>query len=167
MFIKSKCAGNPVLLWLHGGPGMPDYFLTQRYPTGLEEYFTVVWWEQRGTGLSYNADIPPQTMTVEQFVTSSVSVTNYLRKRFDKEKIYPSWALLGKLHWYTSRCAGTDDHAYIGMAQLVYQLKSETLAYEYMLQRFKESGNRSLVRRLESAPVQHGGRYTRGVPVRA
>ena len=45
MFIKSKNVTNPVLLYLHGG--MPDYFLTYKYPTGLEDYFTVVWWEQR------------------------------------------------------------------------------------------------------------------------
>ena len=40
MFIKSKDSTNPVLLYLHGG--MPDYFLTYKYPTGLEDYFTVV-----------------------------------------------------------------------------------------------------------------------------
>ena len=51
MFIKSKDDRHPVLLYLHGG--MPDYFLTQRYPTGLEDTFTVAWWEQRGSGLSY------------------------------------------------------------------------------------------------------------------
>ncbi len=50
MFIKSVSAANPVLLYLHGG--MPDYFLTARYPTGLENTFTVVWWEQRGSGIS-------------------------------------------------------------------------------------------------------------------
>jgi len=43
MFIKSKDTAHPALLYLHGG--MPDYFLTQKYPTGLENYFTVVWWE--------------------------------------------------------------------------------------------------------------------------
>jgi hypothetical protein len=37
MFIKSKDVSDPVLLYLHGGPGMPTYFLTERYPTGLEE----------------------------------------------------------------------------------------------------------------------------------
>ena len=58
MFIESHNDANPVLLVVHGGPGMPDHFLTKRYPTGLEELFTVVWWEQRGTGLSYRADIP-------------------------------------------------------------------------------------------------------------
>jgi len=62
MFIKSKNDKNPVLLYLHGG--MPDYFLTEHYPTGLEDYFTVVWWEQRGSGISYRANIPLETMTL-------------------------------------------------------------------------------------------------------
>ena len=52
MFIKSRDVTHPVLLYLHGG--MPDYFLAQKYPTGLEDYFTVVWWEQRGSGISYS-----------------------------------------------------------------------------------------------------------------
>ena len=41
MIIKSIDLTHPVLLYIHGG--MPDYFLTQKYPTGLEDYFTVVW----------------------------------------------------------------------------------------------------------------------------
>ena len=44
-------------------------------------------------------------------------------------------------------------HAYIGVAQMSYQLTSEKLAYEYMLQQFKENGNRAMVRKLEAAPV--------------
>lgn len=88
MFIKSKNINNPVLLFVHGGPGMPEYWLTQNYPTGLEDHFTVVWWEQRGAGLSYNPDIPAETMTAEQFISDTLEVTNYLRQRFGKEKIY-------------------------------------------------------------------------------
>ncbi len=64
MFIKSKDVSHPVLLYLHGG--MPDYFLTEKYPTGLEDDFTVVWWEQRGSGISYSADIPRETMTLSK-----------------------------------------------------------------------------------------------------
>ena len=59
MFIKSKDATNPVLLYLHGG--MPDYFLTQSYPQVLKTISPYVWWEQRGSGLSYSADIPSET----------------------------------------------------------------------------------------------------------
>ncbi len=66
MFIKGKNTRNPVLLYLHGG--IPDYFLTQRYPKGLDEHFTVVWWEQRGSGLSYRPDMAPQTVNPQQRV---------------------------------------------------------------------------------------------------
>ena len=88
MFIKSKKANNPLLLFVHGGPGMPEYWLSQRYPTGLEDHFTVVWWEQRGAGLSYRAGIPPESMTAVQFIADTLEVTRYLLKRFDQEKIY-------------------------------------------------------------------------------
>jgi hypothetical protein len=45
MFIRGQNVTNPVLLYLHGG--LPEYFLTERYPIGFEQDFTVVWWEQR------------------------------------------------------------------------------------------------------------------------
>ncbi len=152
MFIKSKDTTNPVLLYLHGG--MPDYFLTRRYPTGLENYFTVVWWEQRGSGLSYSADIPLETMTVEQFISDTLEMTNYLCHRFGKEKIY----LMGHsggtfIGLHTVARASELYYAYIGVAQMSYQLKSERLAYEYMLKQFQKNGNRKMVRRLEAAPV--------------
>ena len=51
MFIRSRDVSHPVLLYLHGG--MPDYFLTKKYPTDLENHFTVVWWEQRGRIFQY------------------------------------------------------------------------------------------------------------------
>ena len=86
MFIQSTDATHPVLLFLHGG--MPEYFLSERYPTGLENDFTAVWWEQRGIGLSYSPGIPPETMTSEQFIADTLSVTSYLRNRFGTEKIY-------------------------------------------------------------------------------
>jgi pimeloyl-ACP methyl ester carboxylesterase len=152
MFIKSKDATHPVLLYLHGG--MPDYFLTQRYPTGLEDYFTVVWWEQRGSGISYSADIPPETMTLEQMISDTLEVTNYLRHRFGKEKIYLMGHSGGTFIGIQMAAQAPElYYAYIGVAQMSYQLKSERLAYEYMLQQFQENGNTRMVRKLEAAPV--------------
>jgi pimeloyl-ACP methyl ester carboxylesterase len=152
MFIKSKDVTHPVLLYLHGG--MPDYFLTHRYPTGLEDYFTVVWWEQRGSGISYIADIPPETMTLEQMISDTLEVTNYLRHRFGKEKIYLMGHSGGTFIGIQAAARAPElHHAYIGVAQMSNQLKSERLAYEYMLRQFKENGNTNMVRKLEAAPV--------------
>jgi pimeloyl-ACP methyl ester carboxylesterase len=153
MFIKGRDINNPVLLFVHGGPGMPEYWLTQRYPTGLEDYFTVVWWDQRGAGLSYSPNIPPETMTAEQFISDTLEVTKYLRQRFGKEKIYlmaHSWGS------YIGIQAAAQEpelyYAYIGMGQISYQIQSEQMAYEYALEQYKKNGNMNMVQRLESAP---------------
>jgi pimeloyl-ACP methyl ester carboxylesterase len=152
MFIKSKDSTNPVLLYLHGG--MPDYFLTRKYPTGLEDYFTVVWWEQRGSGLSYSADKPPETMTLEQMISDTKEVTNWLRKRFGQEKIYLMGHSGGTFIGIQVAARAPELYlAYIGVAQMSNQLKSERLAYEYMLKKFRENGNLKMVRKLEAAPV--------------
>jgi pimeloyl-ACP methyl ester carboxylesterase len=159
MFIKSKDATHPVLLYLHGG--MPEYFLTQKYPTGLEDYFTVVWWEQRGSGLSYSTDIPPETMTVEQLISDTLAVTNYLRNRFGQEKIYLMGHSGGTFIGIQAAARAPElYYAYIGVAQMSYQLKSESLAYEYMLQQFHENGNLEMMQKLEAAPVT----MTEGTP---
>jgi len=159
MFIKGKDSTKPVLLYLHGG--MPEYFLTQKYPTGIEDYFTVVWWEQRGSGLSYSADIPPETMTLDQMISDTKEVTNYLSKRFGQDKIY----LMGHsggtfIGLQVASEAPELYYAYIGVAQMSNQLKSERLAYEYMLKQYRERGNKKMVRKLEAAPVT----TTDGIP---
>jgi pimeloyl-ACP methyl ester carboxylesterase len=87
MFIQSVDPANPVLLFLHGGPGMVEFFMEQEYPTGLENHFTMVWWEQRGAGMSFSPDIPPETMTMAQMISDTVEVADYLRARFGQDRI--------------------------------------------------------------------------------
>jgi pimeloyl-ACP methyl ester carboxylesterase len=77
-----------------------------------------------------------------------------LRHRFAKKKIY----LMGHsggtfIGIQAAERAPELYYAYIGVAQMSYQLKSERLAYEYMLKKFKENGNKEMVRKLEKAPV--------------
>jgi pimeloyl-ACP methyl ester carboxylesterase len=156
MIIRGRNLDNPVLLYIPGG--MPDTFLNQRYPNGLEDVFTVVWWEPRGAGLSYNPDIPRETLTSKQLITDTLVVTDYLRRRFGKEKIY----LLGHsggtfIGIQAAAQAPELFHAYIGMAQMSDQFESERLAYDYMLQEFRKNGNTRMVRRLEAAPVSAEG----------
>lgn len=156
MFIKSKDVGNPVLLYVHGG--MPDYFLTQEHPTGLDEFFTVAWWEQRGSGLSYSDDAPPGALTVEQLISDTVAVTRYLRTRFGERKIY----LMGHSGGTFISLQVAQRHpelyeAYVAVAQMTYQLESERLACLYMLEQFREGGDMRMVKRLEAAPVTLSG----------
>ena len=93
-------------------------------------------------------------MTPEQFIADTLAVTDYLRTRFSKERIYLMAHSGGTFIGLQAAARAPEVYyAYIGVAQVVHQLKSERLAYEYMLDRFRENGNGSMVRRLEGAPV--------------
>ncbi|MBK8884481.1 MAG: alpha/beta hydrolase [Bacteroidales bacterium] len=152
MFIKSKNSDNPVLLYLHGG--MPDYFLSEKYPTGLEDYFTMVWWEQRGSGLSYSKAIPTGTVTPEQIISDTKEVTDYLRKRFGKEKIYLMGHSGGTFIGIQTAAIYPELYiAYLGVAQISNQLQSEKLAYDFMLGQFRDKGDLKMVKKLEASPV--------------
>jgi pimeloyl-ACP methyl ester carboxylesterase len=154
MFIKSKNSHNPVLLFLHGGPGMTAYWLNQDHPARLEDHFTVVWWEQRGAGLSFEPGIAPETMTTGQFVEDTLSVTRYLRKRFNQDKIYLMGHSWGSYIGIQAAAKAPElYHAYIGLGQLVYQLRSEQVAYEYAIGLSESQGNLRLMRRLQAVPA--------------
>jgi len=158
MVIRGEDISNPVLLWVHGGPGMPDYPLTQRYPTGLEDLFTVVWWDQRGAGLSYDRSIPPATMRIEQFIDDTLTVTDYLRDRFHQDRIYLLGHSWGSFIALQAAARSPERYkAYLGMAQMVHQLESEKIAYDYMLAAYTERGDTRMVRALEAAPVTMNG----------
>lgn len=152
MFIQSKDTANPVLLYLHGG--IPDYFLTKKYPTGLEDCFTVVWWDQRWAGLSFSANTPKESITLEQLISDTYEVTHYLRKRFKQDKIY----LMGRsggtfIGIQAAAKAPALFHAYIGVAQMSDHLQSERMAYEYMVNAYRNAGNSKMLRKLEASPV--------------
>lgn len=157
MFIRSKDITKPILLFLHGGPGMPEYtFFNEVYNSNLEDEFTVCYWDQRGAGISYSSDLKPETITTDQLISDTVEITNYLRKRFNQDKIY----LMGH-SWGTylgiKVAAKTPElyHAYIGVAQISYQMKSEVLAYKYMLNEFKKTNNTKMIKKLESYKINN------------
>ncbi len=153
MFIQSRDLNNPVLLFLHGGPGMPEYFITESYPTGLEDHFTVVWWDQRGAGLSYTPALDIETITIEQLIADTIEVTRYLQERFGKEKIY-LMGHSGGSYFGIQVAAQAPElyYAYIGIGQMTYQLESERLAYEYMLTAYQANGDTNMLQKLEAAP---------------
>ncbi|MFN3972805.1 MAG: alpha/beta fold hydrolase [Gemmobacter sp.] len=154
MIIQSVDPANPVLLFLHGGPGMTEFFMEQDYPTGLEQHFTMVWWEQRGSGMSFSADIPPETMTMDQMISDTIEVADYLRDRFGQDRILllgHSWG--SYLGIQVAAKAPDRFLAYVGMAQIVHQLRSEVMAHDYLLSTYRSRGDAAMVRKLEAAPV--------------
>jgi pimeloyl-ACP methyl ester carboxylesterase len=149
MIIRSKNIDNPVLLYLHGGPGFPVYYLIEKLNPGLEEYFTVCYWEQRGGGLSYSQGVNVESMNLEQLRDDAIEVTHYLRRRFGKEKIF----VLGHSGGTTVALPVVSKapelyHAYIAVAQMTKQSVSERIAYEFMMKQFVEKNNRRSIKRM-------------------
>ena len=69
VMIRGESSANPPLILLHGGPGLSETDLFRYYNAPLEKSFTVVYWDQRGAGKSFDPAIDRSSMTVEQFVS--------------------------------------------------------------------------------------------------
>jgi pimeloyl-ACP methyl ester carboxylesterase len=155
MFIRGENPENPVVLYVHGGPGNPmlqflEYMQKIRRSERLEKYFTVCYWDQRGAGMTYAKSTDVSTMTIEQMVEDTREVTEYLKARFGQDKIY----ILGH-SWGSYLSVKTiekyPEHylAYIGMGQTVNFAESDRMAYEYMLNHAKEIDDQDVVKKLE------------------
>lgn len=159
IFLQCENSSHPVLLFLHGGPGSPEVAMDAHYKSGLEKIFTVCWWEQRGCGISFNRKIKPEEMNVAQMIADTVSVAEYLKKRFKKEKIYlmgHSWgSFLGIL---TANKYPELFHAYIGIGQIKKNSESECLGYDYMLEEYRKLGNKKMIRKFEKCKHEIDGK---------
>jgi len=161
ILIRGRDVANPVLLYLHGGPGTSELGMVRRHNMPvLERHYTVVVWDQRGAGLSYAAREPASGMTVEQFIADAQELTRLLCQRFQQAKIYlvgHSWgSLLGVLtvHRYPELF-----HAYVGVGQAVDMREGERISYEWTLAQAKRAGDTRAVARLKKIgpPPYRGG----------
>ena len=169
MFIRGENPGNPVILYLHGGPGHPMMqFISCLERMGemainerLEKYFTVCYWEQRGAGMTYSKSMDPSTMTLEQMVEDMHEVTEYLKSRFGQDKIYLIGQSWGSYMGINAIQKYPEDYlAYVGVGQSVNFVESERLSYDYMINHAKEINDKNAIKTLGKYDP-----YTEGFPV--
>lgn len=88
VLIRSKDTKNPILLFLHGGPGMPMMYLAHDFQRPLEKNFTIVQWDRRGAGKTYSRNKPqPESMSTRQLIDDAYALIDTLRNRYDQQKI--------------------------------------------------------------------------------
>lgn len=154
MFLRGEDTSNPVMLFLGGGPGIPQYLLEDMYPSGIEKEFTVCYLEYRGTSLSYQSGMKKEDMTTERYIEDISAVTKYLQERFDQKQIYLMGHSFGTyLGLLTAEKYPENYIAYIAMSQQTNQEKSEKLAYEYMRNQYIESGNKKMQKEFDKYPI--------------
>ncbi len=155
LILLSDKIENPVLLVCGGGPGIPQYLMESLYPSVLPEYFTVCYFDYRGTGLSYDGSTNPDSMTKDRFIDDTLQVTEYLKERFRQDKIYilghsfGTFVALNTVDQYPENYV-----AYLAMSQTCDQQKSERVAYDYMRNRYEELGDRSMVMQFDEYNIR-------------
>ena len=156
-FINSRNIDNPVLLFVSSGPGTDDYVFTDKYKDmQLEEFFTVVYWDYRYMGIAYERSADVSGITLENLLNDTYTVTEYLKERFNKDKIY-IMGFSGGTHIALREAERHPENyiAYIGMAQCVTDSPdNDTLIYNFMKDVFTRRGQGSNLKRLE-ASVDH------------
>lgn len=156
-FINSRNTDNPVLLLVSSGPGTDDYVFTDKYKDmRLEDDFTVVYWDYRWMGIAYDSKVRKNEITLDNLLDDTQAVTEYLKERFGKEKIY-IMGFSGGTHIALREASRHPEnyYAYIGMAQCVTDsAENDTLMYDFMKKVFTECGDKKNLSKLESS-VEH------------
>jgi pimeloyl-ACP methyl ester carboxylesterase len=166
--IRGTDRRNPVVLYIHGGPGYVSIPMSWWFSRGWEEYFTIVQWDQRAAGkthlLTDAATIAP-TLTREKMIADAEEMAAWARKEFGKDKIFVlghSWGSflglqLAKRHpeWL---------YAYIGVAQLIDGPENERRGWRFAMDAARHAGNADAIRELEAiAPYANPGQI---VPIK-
>ena len=149
LMIRGYDVDKPILLYLSGGPGQSSLPWPRVLFDDLSRNFVLVGWDQRGTGKSYAALDPAATLTLEQTIADTIEVTNYLRERFDEEKIY----LLGESWGTTLAVLAAQErpdlyHAIIGSGQMVSQRETDRLLYYDVLDYAQNTGDTELTEQM-------------------
>jgi pimeloyl-ACP methyl ester carboxylesterase len=150
---RGRSRRNPVLLFLHGGPGMPAMYLAHAFQRELEDSFTVVHWDRRGAGKSYSKRIPGASLSVSNQLADTIELVRILRDHFGQSRIYllgHSWgSLLGLIA--VARHPELFD-AYIGVGQVVDDNQARKVQLEFVEREARARGDREALEEIARGP---------------
>ena len=149
--IKGEDRNNPVVLFLHGGPGDALSPIADAWFGGWERDFTLVQWDQRGAGRTYGRSGPSiePTMTIERMVQDGIEVAEFLAKHLNKKKVIitgVSWGSI--LGIYMAHARPDLFYAYIGEAQIVNMRKNQSASYKHVLELARAVGDQQAITEL-------------------
>jgi len=151
--IRGEDRSNPVLLFLHGGPG--DATNPWGY-AGFRQWlkhFTVVQWDQRGAGrtLGKNGSASAQAVSVNRLVQDGVELAALLARSQGKKKVVlvgHSWgSTLGVL---MAKARPELFYAFVGTGQVADSAKNYAVAYDALLKKAEALQDERAVRELRA-----------------
>jgi pimeloyl-ACP methyl ester carboxylesterase len=161
VLIRSENTANPVVLFVHGGPGTSQLTLMRHNTQVLEKYFTVVNWDQRRAGKSFAAGHDVERLNMGQIVDDIIDLSMQLAKRFRKGRILlvgHSWGSAVGMLAVSKRPDLFS--AYIGIGQMSRTAESELISYEWTLEQARRASDRSSVKTLTRiGPPPYAGNW--------
>jgi len=163
IYIEGCDKNNPVLIWLDGGPGGSEIAVVRKYLGPLHERFTVVCSDQRETGKSFGAVKDYSKLTVDDYVNDVIALSEAMRKRFGKDKVYlvgHSWGSIIGL----KAAAATPElfAAYTGIGQQINGPENDRIGWEMVHTGALAKGKAKVAKQLEKnglPPYDDGDRY--------
>ena len=141
LLIRGKDSKAPVVLFLHGGPGMPAMYLAHAFQRSWEDDFVIVHWDQRASGKSFKEGSDADLMRTSQLIDDAEEVVEYLRGRFPDQRLY----LFGHSHGSYLGAILASRHpdwlsAYIGVGQVADEAEAMKLQDAFLKPRLSEFG---------------------------
>ena len=156
ILIRSTDTNNPILLYLHSGPGSSEMASFRTFHPELEKHFTVILWDQQGTGKSFNKEVEKNGLTIDMLVDDTGELIQYLLKRFHQDKLFlvgHSWGTaLGIL---TTSKYSQYLYAYVGSGQVVEPAYAEKLSWEYVLAEATKKNNVKAIQELSAINISY------------
>jgi pimeloyl-ACP methyl ester carboxylesterase len=153
IFIRGADIKNPVLIFLHGGPGAPLFGMSssRQLDAELIKDFTIVHWDQRGAGKSYSNKIPVNSMTFNRLVEDCNELIDYVRDKFNTQKVYIVGHSVGSVIGIKTAFKYPEKiHAYVGVGQIINDHEQQKLSYNYILEKAQISPNKKKQRAIEA-----------------
>jgi pimeloyl-ACP methyl ester carboxylesterase len=153
--VRGAHASNPVLLLMQQGPGLPIINEARRleHLLGLENAFTVVYWDQRGTGLSspsLREDPNRFEISVARMVDDTVTLLELLRGRFGGETLVAGFSFGATFAVYAAARRPELVAALVAAGMDIDMPAAENNAYAFALDAARRRGNRRAIRQLEA-----------------
>jgi pimeloyl-ACP methyl ester carboxylesterase len=150
--IRGQDKSNPVVIFLHGGPGSPMTYINYTYQLPLEKDYTFICWDQRGSGRTYFAN---PHMDVEKQLSKDIllkdldEIVDYSRKKFNQDKVIifgHSWGTVLGSQYVKQHPEKVK--AYLGVGQDVDGFDGYVLAANEAIKHAKEENNLEDVKKL-------------------
>ncbi|GGD14282.1 alpha/beta fold hydrolase [Pontibacillus salipaludis] len=163
IMIRGRDRGNPVLIFVHGGPGSSEITYADSYQKDLEDKFTVVNYDQRATGKSYHFFEDYSNLTSSLLVKDLLALTDYVSNRLNQEKVILVAHSYGTyIAMQAAAKAPGKFTAYVGIGQMSDLVRSEVESWNFVLREAKEAGDQKVVESLidQKVPIYNGDQVT-------